>query len=297
MSTRIGLRIGLAWFLKKIPIRIHIWGGFGSQLFGCLAARRAQNQFPDRLIHLYFHTSGVSRRELEMPQSILQGFSFSIVDDYKHTDLGTQDSISMNKSMIRLFVAQLIQALGLLSRPNSESDFKKIKRFVLEIRGHYSNLELQHEEVSWIFTSLQLTPFPTGLENRISLHYRLGDLLRIKEKNPITIDRILTELNKFDYINELCLYSDSPDSEALLEIKKRVVPMRTTVKHLNTLDVIFDSLNSKVFVGTNSKISNWIAIFRVFSNSEGTTLIPKEASRQLATSLKLAGGIQNLIMY
>ena len=51
-------------FTKKLYV--HIWGGFGSQLFALALGIDIKNKFPAKEIYYKFHTSGVTKREIEI---------------------------------------------------------------------------------------------------------------------------------------------------------------------------------------------------------------------------------------
>jgi hypothetical protein len=51
-------------------------------------------------------------------------------------------------------------------------------------------------------------------------------------------------------------------------------------------DVIRFSVGSDVFIGTTSKISLWIAIFRMFFKPEKSTFIPEELAATLKKDLR-----------
>ena len=52
--------------LRFLPaLRVHSWGGFGSQLFTAYVVLKLQKQFTNRRIKVVVHTSGVTRRVSE----------------------------------------------------------------------------------------------------------------------------------------------------------------------------------------------------------------------------------------
>ena len=52
--------------LSKIPIKLHCWGGLGSQLYAWALCERLANRFPKRRILLILHTDGITRRDSEL---------------------------------------------------------------------------------------------------------------------------------------------------------------------------------------------------------------------------------------
>jgi len=68
---------------SRLPIRVHCWGGFGSQIFACVIAKRLASLFPARKIVLIFHSSGVTRRTLEIPKGFTGDFTVLTQDDFR----------------------------------------------------------------------------------------------------------------------------------------------------------------------------------------------------------------------
>ncbi len=62
--------------LKFLTLRVHCWGGLGSQLFALAHAYELHKKFPNRKILLLMHTSGVSERFSEL--DFLGDFEFEI---------------------------------------------------------------------------------------------------------------------------------------------------------------------------------------------------------------------------
>ena len=53
--------------LSMLPaIKIHIWGGLGSQLYALALKIDLQKKFKTRKVVLVFHNSGVTRRDAEL---------------------------------------------------------------------------------------------------------------------------------------------------------------------------------------------------------------------------------------
>ena len=69
----------------KYKLRIHCWGGLGSQLYAVALIYDLLKRFPKRKITLYLHTSGATRRHSEI-EGIADIFEIKQVDDFKTSD-------------------------------------------------------------------------------------------------------------------------------------------------------------------------------------------------------------------
>ena len=62
----------IGWLAYILPaLRVHSWGGFGSQLFAAHAILRIQKLFPYRRIKVIIHSSGVTKRTKEVDFSLI----------------------------------------------------------------------------------------------------------------------------------------------------------------------------------------------------------------------------------
>lgn len=278
------------------PIRIHVWGGFGSQLFALVLAWRVSNRFKYRRIQLIFHTSGVTERILELPASWLKDFSVLAVQDFSQAKASTGDSAySVTLGFLRKLLTLLLMKCGALSRGNSELDFKSLKPWVLEVRGHYTQFLLNDFEVLRLMNLMEISTREPTL-NQLSIHYRLGDLLTLSKKtyiHPSRIKNILIELSQQN--TPVVFYSDS-DQESLSRVLSPFLGDRHAFySQLSPIDTIKMCVSSKHFLGTNSKLSLWITIFR-FQKGRGSA-IPYELSHHLKDELNLDCNKPALIIY
>jgi len=62
------------------PIRVHCWGGLGSQLFGWSLYEDLQIRYPSRRIHVYLHQGGVTQRPSEIDHVFEKGIIFKVFD-------------------------------------------------------------------------------------------------------------------------------------------------------------------------------------------------------------------------
>jgi hypothetical protein len=248
-------------FGRQKAIEVHCWGGLGSQLFALALIHDLKLRFPSRESTLVLHSSGVTKRA---PEITILPFvtNFIVVDDYSPT--GKSEGFSTRTRFIRLLLRRVTAGSGLISNANTDIEFRKIRPWVRQIRGHYSRRTIS-------------TPFLINLEsflkNRldgaappsmgITIHYRLGDLLYLAEKAPVNENRLAAEVLRVQkgYPGKISLFSDSPQVASGL-LLKHGIDCDITNSNLETIDVINSARISRYFVGTSSKISYWVICLR-----------------------------------
>jgi len=257
----------------KIPLKIHCWGGFGSQLNALGFALELTKRFQNRRIILVFHTGGVTRRDVEIQDLIPCSFSWEIVDDYVDNL-----NFSTNIRKTRKFLSKILLFLRIIVTPSENSDFVKIKPWTFSARGHYAQIRLSPSVLSELALGLGLSEVGHH-DTPLVVHYRLGDLLAL-EKGFTESDEICKVAHRFGRSGWLVL-TDSP-AEASGKLRKNTLNVKfDRFLNLSPKEVIQVGFSSEIFIGTTSKISIWIAIFRISAN-RGLTFLPYEM--QEATS-------------
>jgi len=262
-------------------IKIHVWGGFGSQLFALVMAWRISSKFKCRRVRLVFHSSGVTERIRELPSEWLQNVSFIEVRDFANTPHSKKPSQS--KIAIKIDKTRFLGILlfsGILARANSDKELNRLKPWVLEVRGHYADVQVNDIELSRLRTLMGIDLEGTEI-NCCSVHYRLGDLIHLESKSYINPKRIQSTLdNNFDKKLPVNIFSDSKEHEVTKLLQYLLDEKRTSYFALTPIETIKFCFYSREFLGTNSKISLWIAIFRLHGAS-GITAIPSELNNHL----------------
>jgi len=268
--------------LKRIPIKVHCWGGFGSQLFACVVARRLNERFPQRKIVVVFHSSGVTARHLEVPQSFLQGSRVTLSNDFQGESKSNGSTAGKSQqNRIKTFIILLLRKLRFLVRLNSEMEFRHIRYWSLEVRGHYTQLSLTENEIDWVISSLGIDLKNNLSDDVFSVHFRLGDLMKLSTKSFIPVERVTRTLLSVPNVNTLSIYSDSSEQEVRMLIADALTPLSFKVSQLPTLQVIKNCVENSYFLGTNSKISLWIALIRCTKSLGKATYLPHEMSLML----------------
>jgi hypothetical protein len=251
--------------LKFLPVlKIHAWGGLGSQLFAVSIAYDLFKSFPGRRIRIVLHTGGVTYRLPEVV-TLFPGYEFGFRDDYRLDIAPQQSSEKPLNGQLRSFLKKISRILHLVETANDEFEFKRIKFWTLSLRGHYSYRTIPREFYLQLDKSIKelVTNHSTWLNYTCAIHYRLGDLLTLQEKKPLPVDLIMQELAKVkkeNHLENFLIFSDSPDIAL-----ERLSPLGSELlnaPYKNSLEVIDNSVHAKYFVGTSSKISFWIAGLR-----------------------------------
>lgn len=245
---------------------IHCWGGYGSQLFALALALDIKKIKPAKNLVINFHNSGISERNLEIDH-LLKGIEFVQVIDFKkstNTNVKRRQSICLSYH-IKLLLKKLLIATYILVELEDNQSLSKIMPWTKQIRGHYSHRRLSRETITEIANRMNFIYLLNGFDLNpiLVLQYRIGDLAHTQNKTYIrieTLKEILIKLLKTENLQLLCL-TDSIDI-ARLEFAKINLGKELSILSMPPQETIRNGLNSKIFVGTNSKISLWIAILR-----------------------------------
>jgi hypothetical protein len=259
------------------PVRIHAWGGLGSQLFAIALAEDFKASFPNRSLRIVLHTGGVTRRHPEVTE-LFQDFEYQYEEDFQPRKENPAEALGVSKFNSREFAKRILVSLGLLAICNDDNSTRRLFPWVLSIRGHYSYRGISEDFLrqlalmSLASSKIDLAEF----KEACVLHYRLGDLLTLSEKNPISVSRLASEyssIKKQMCFRKLIVFSDSPS-----EVTRSFTPLiqdDVEVLDFPTSQVIASAVSSKYFVGTSSKVSFWIASIRAVVHGNRSAL-PRE---------------------
>ncbi len=240
----------------RLPaLRVHSWGGFGSQLNALALLLHLKLKYPNREFELIVHTGGITRRDLEISTLVPPWIKVSVIDDFQ-----TGVKRHSNKSSLKTFFIKALIFMNLITRPNDDQSFSNIKIWTISARGHYS--QIQHPPAVFQELSKLLDVNPSNVRSDENVvHYRLGDLLSLDKGfiKPESLSQIINSLSKRKWL----VLSDSPRSARTLLNQSGCVMKSGEYRQLQTLDVIQKGVAASVFIGTNSKISIWISLFRI----------------------------------
>lgn len=279
MTTRSTLKFSRIRFPWRL--RIHCWGGLGSQLFAWAFAEELLNSGFARKITLVLHSSGVTQRNSEITH--LSGrIQIKILHDFSASTRPSNSAGSKNSSP--RFRGRLVSFLSRLQIIIFSEDFQSIKPWTIQLRSHYSHRALSNETLQIVKTTLKnfstVGCIDTSEIAKIAIHYRLGDLLTLENKTFVSADRVVSAL---EMIRELELrgfknvdvFSDSPEV-AIDKLSKQNSSFQYKYIDCPSWDVIVNLLKYPYFISTNSKIGIWVTLLRQLEESTPVTLVPKE---------------------
>jgi hypothetical protein len=268
--------------LSLLPkVRIHTWGGLGSQLYAVALANDLQKKFNYRRIKYISHTSGVTRRE-----PALQFYSKDVREKNDYSGITQVRGNTKYRTNLPFLGKKILISAGIMAYCNDIKETDSLKPWILIIRGHYSNRQISFESATRILQRID-SEFISEMHDKdlenITLHYRLGDLEILPEKSPIETNQVKSilemVLDKAD-TRTVHLHSDS-----ILLAKSKLMngsqEFNIVAKEISPLKTVHECVRSKLFIGTNSKISIWIAILRATKNSDQTSFLPEAIKHML----------------
>lgn len=284
----------------RVPIKLHCWGGLGSQLYAWALYERLAKKFPRREIVLILHTNGVTRRNSELDHL------FSDAELVHVNDFVDLKSVSFSKQLLKkewffsLFVSRfrtqflkifkgLLLGIGILSECNTIGEFEVLRSWLIEVRGHYTQIEITDEVIYSMLMRAERNNSAYFIKSddnnlRVGVHFRLGDLMHLAEKSPIDTLRLANCISNLSE-NNISVFSDSPKI-AISELKKTLGTLEFEENDMEIWQTLSCLISSEIFVGTPSKISEWVVAFRMFNKSKiGEIYLPKEMKNQMETLL------------
>jgi hypothetical protein len=262
-------------------LRIHCWGGLGSQLFAWAFAEELLNSGFARKITLVLHSSGVTLRNSEINH--LSGrIQIKTLHDFS-APTQPSGSVSSNSNSSR-FRRRLITFLSKLQIIILTDDFQSIKPWTIQLRSHYSHRALSDETLQFVKTTLKnfstVDNIDTSESAKTAIHYRLGDLLMLENKTFVSADRVVSALEKVKGLEarefkKVDVFSDSPEV-AVDKLSKQDSSFQYNYVDCPSWDVLVNLLNYPYFIATNSKIGVWVTLLRQLEESTQVTFVPKE---------------------
>lgn len=256
-------------------MRIHVWGGLGSQLFAIYLAYQISQRYPGRSLILVLHTGGVTRRLPEVCE-LFPEFEYREVDDFFAGGNGNSKKIEKSYApSLKTLIRNLLLFTGLLAEEN-DGNSRKVRSWTLSVRGHYFHRKVSNDFLNLLYS--RLARQHQGLVNRYQfidvIHYRLGDLMALSEKKPINPSQIVKALSNLEHNEEIIVFSDS--TKIAIDLLGRVASDTQFIgSDLPSSQILLAASNAKIFIGTSSKISYWIIALRNSIDQEMASSMPK----------------------
>ena len=285
-------------------ISIHCWGGLGSQLYSLSIMNTIKNKFKWRQVFLVSHENGVTHRTFELTDFLPLNSIKEILDFSPHVSNKKITLIQITKSSVYLFISWIAQRFGFLARCNSGIEAQNLRPWILQLRGHYSDLEISDENLKYIVQIIwpDFSDKPNSffkLTEQVAIHYRLGDLMKLNSKQPINASRIqhgLDLMNSKTIIEQLHIFSDSIVI-AQNTINSFGCEFKCIPQDLEIIPALFSLIGYKGFVATPSKISEWVLIFRSYLKIDGLSFVPIEMYNHLVKVYPKIDADKNVFIY
>ena len=267
-------------FLNKLTLKIHCWGGLGSQLLALNYYLRVQELYPRKRIILVLHTGGITARNSEI-DFLSNKVNLLKVDDYRAGSIHKQSRASTSRPIV-YFLKVFIKSLANYFRFVITDDIKvlKVKFWTFSVRCTYTSNILRKQDIVHTADIIGITS-NSSEQNFTGVHYRMGDLPTLKPSALVPLDsisKIIKDLNKAGaVINKVRIYSDSIIENSNLQLPKEI---DSEWKSLDTLQTISELSKAHNFIGTSSKVSLWVAIFRWALNTPGDVYLPSSIMNQ-----------------
>lgn len=272
-------------FLNKLTLKIHCWGGLGSQLLALNYYLRVQEMFPGRRIILVLHTGGITARSSEI-DFLSNKINLLKVDDYRAASNDKQ-SHTTDSTLIFNFLKASIKSLANNFGFVIADDKKvlKVKFWTFSVRCTYTLNDLRKQDIVYMADIIGIDS-NSSEQNFLGVHYRMGDLPIVKPDSLVPLNKISSVLNQIvstgAVIDMVKIYSDSILDDSNLQLPAKIDFEWISVE---TLQTIRELSRAKYFVGTNSKVSLWIAIFRLCLSVPGDIYLPVNVAIILSSVL------------
>jgi len=260
------------------PIRVHSWGGLGSQLFALNACFLIGEIYPSRKLVLCHHTGGVTKRPLEL---IFEGIDIETIDDFEQNHKTQKPTLSLGfqpmLSVLVRFTKSFLMILGILQTMNDKASLAATKPWVLQVRGHYTQLPITRKNLEMLrrllFTMSARSRTLGRIDPCLCIHIRLGDLLTKKQSSLINANDLISVISRVSNSLDTMIFSDSNKEE----LQEFLGEFRSWdyVNESRVEVVISQCTACTIFVGSNSKISFWIAALRTLEVTESLSIVPK----------------------
>ncbi len=279
--------------MKYPGAKIHVWGGFGSQLYGVYTFLLLRRQHPKRESQLVFHSSGVTARSPEV-HLLNRNLPIIYIDDFSVSS--RTEKLSTNHPLTLKLLRGLKTFLGLLGFIDSLEPIggHAVTKFrTIQFRGHYTYFSLDQTLLAELIAlpdELGIPLFELDkpiLESQMGIHFRLGDLLDLESKSYLDPKRIskLIQVDLSDSGCDVVVYTDSLD-DFWTQIRDGIKVENLSASSKDPITTIQELVRSNIFIGTTSKISIWICIFRCLTVGERISYMPIEMKLTLDRQLR-----------
>lgn len=273
-------------FNRLNKVQIHCWGGLGSQLNAWATAEAIKQKFKHKSVAIILHTGGVTKRISEI-DFLSPRFEIKIIDDF-HNKSEDNNYLHRFRAFVNRMLKWILDKIGLILNDEQDSILYRVKMWTLSLRGHYSNETLSEQVIYAMLMEIekyknQAIKSSLNSTNILGIHYRLGDLLELKEKSfvsPEVLGKFFLNFYSTHVIDHVYVYSDSPKFAQI----SLGTYLESSTKYLDKeiWNTLVELCNYKYFIGTNSKISIWVSLFRNVKDIEANVCLPTSMKNSLS---------------
>jgi hypothetical protein len=295
-------------FFRLPHIEIHTWGGLGSQLYALALQFELFERNPKRVIEMHLHTGGVTKRVSELDGVIDPSLLFYIndfSDDEISSHQASETSLLLAKGLtkrLRKIILLILLKTGFISRFDSDDQNLTIYPWSRQIRGHYSSRRIPVSVLKSMYVELLRMGFLNSemtMPEHKGIHYRLGDLLVIGSKHPASIESLSIGIelaNRLDPGKDCVVFSDSLDSACEM-LSSLPLGLEYKPGAGNTWQAISTLVHIRIFVGTPSKVTEWVTIFRLVRDPDSCSIVPKSLKPMVERQFGNCNDFRNLFFY
>jgi hypothetical protein len=281
-----------------MKLKIHVWGGFGSQLYALALLLKLQNSSAaHRRFELVFHNGGVTLREPEILDLIPSGVDISVVRDFRpilnyKRQMANDTLRNSLKECGKRFLSESALVVDL------SKGYKQLRWWTLSVRGHYKYLPISFSILQQVLISLNdasgsSASSPT--KGTLVVHYRLGDLIGLKTIIPEADLVSAIHASISDACTSIVLYTDS--TNMVRQFPHSINNRPVVVLDAPIRDMFENALSATIFVGTDSKISFWLTYLRLTKDRNSINVMPKAFKSELELTIGDSSNFQNLEFY
>lgn len=272
-------------------VKVHVWGGFGSQLYALSLLHHLQEKYTYRKFKLVFHTSGITERKLEISE-LLDGIPYVAKSDFSHK------TKTKSPSRRHLNLKSILGFLGVVVSDNSLERKIRLFPWTISIRGHYSYLPINSFFLDILETKAvcaQQIETPD-----LFIHYRAGDLVSMKPQSMVSVNQLIDLINEMlRNGGDLKTIKVATETKDLIttQLKSLESALEIEVQTFNPMEILAIGSKSASFIGTNSKLSLWVAILREVRAQKGNLYLPKALAANLHRNFGMSFSVKRVLVY
>jgi hypothetical protein len=243
-------------------VRVHSWGGFGSQLNAIGLAFDLKMKFPKRDLEVVIRTGGIHNAAYELDFLQISEFQISMLE-IKQNNISAIERIKDFKTFdAKAFFIRLLIKTGIYAQCNSRAQLDSLKPWITIVRGSY-NFCPSDNFIEFLLKKIDVRQKDYD-ESLCCIHYRLGDLLKLESKGPIKANLLMEQIEKIDYLNNNAKYLIMSSDPKIAATRLKYNKFNFNSVFADPMQVLKQGINCRSFLGTNSKISLWVVFIRLY---------------------------------